>query len=308
MSTPVWAADIAIDAALASKLIAAQFPALGAADVTPFAVGWDNAAFLVDGTTVFRFPRRRIAVALIEREAALLPLLAPQLPVHISAPAFIGKPSAEYPWPFAGYPLIAGRSAGATALSNQTRIALAEPLAGFLRSLHALDPAPVVSRGLPPDEIGRSDHERNLGRTRERLATLADAGYGDQAARLHAWLQEHPPRALGDGQRRVVHGDLYARHVVLDERGRLAGVIDWGDIHLGDPALDLSIAHAVLPPAAHRAFRDTYGPIDEASWNAARYRAIYSAIVVLDYGIRERDPEMIESGSAALRLVDEAPA
>ena len=112
MAAPVWAPDIAIDAELASRLISAQFPALDARSVEPFAVGWDNAAFLVDGKTVFRFPRRELVADLIEREIALLPQLAPRLPARISTPTFIGADSTDYPWSFAGYPLIAGRSAG----------------------------------------------------------------------------------------------------------------------------------------------------------------------------------------------------
>jgi len=50
-------------------------------------------------------------------------------------------------------------------------------------------------------------------------------------------------------------------------------------------------------------FRAAYGPIDDRTWNAARYRAIYHAILELDYGVREDDTGMREIGSAALRLI-----
>ncbi len=69
---PQWTRDIAIDASLAAAVIGAQFPALRRATVEPFGSGWDNAAFLVDGRFVFRFPVRRIAAPLIEREIAVL--------------------------------------------------------------------------------------------------------------------------------------------------------------------------------------------------------------------------------------------
>ena len=36
-----------------------------------------------------------------------------------------------------------------------------------------------------------------------------------------------------------VHGDLYSRHLLVDDAGRPCGVIDWGDCHVGDPAVDL---------------------------------------------------------------------
>jgi len=303
---PVWTADIDLDAALAARLIGAQFPALATAVVEPFGIGWDNAAFLVDRRIVFRFPRRRVATKLIEREVAVLPRIAACLPLAISAPSFFGAAGAEYPWIFAGYELIEGATACSAVLSHESRSALAEPLAGFLRALHAIEPAPLVARGLPPDEIGRLDHARRLPLTRERLPALTAAGLVAEPDLFLGWLAMHPPAPLDDAGRRLVHGDLYARHVLLDARGRPRGIIDWGDLHLGDPALDIAIAHLLLPSSAHDVFRAAYGPIDERTWEAARYRAIYHAILELDYGLRENDAGMRESGANALRLIGSA--
>jgi aminoglycoside phosphotransferase (APT) family kinase protein len=96
---------------------------------------------------------------------------------------------------------------------------------------------------------------------------------------------------------------LYARHVLLDARLQPCGIIDWGDVHLGDPGIDLAIAHLMLPQSAHAAFRAAYGAIDQRTWLAARYRALYHAIVEIDYGIRESDFGMREIGTSALRLM-----
>jgi aminoglycoside phosphotransferase (APT) family kinase protein len=298
-----WTADIDIDAALVANLVGAQFPELAGKSVAPFGVGWDNAAFLVDGRILFRFPRRRIATRLIAREVALLPHIESALPLPISAPHFAGKPSAEYPWTFAGYAMIRGTSACSVSLPEDRRAALARPLGEFLRALHAIDAAPLVELGLPPDEIGRLDPRKRIAATRERLPRLAAANAVARPEALLEWLEAHPPQPLDDGKRRIVHGDLYARHVLLDARGTPAGVIDWGDMHLGDPALDLAIAHLMLPAGAHAAFREAYGPIDERTWSAARFRAVYHAIVELDYGIRENDAGMRDAGARALQLL-----
>jgi aminoglycoside phosphotransferase (APT) family kinase protein len=298
-----WTADIDVDAPLAARLVRTQFPELATATVEPFGVGWDNAAFLMDGHVVFRFPRRRIVAGLIEREVAILPSIAPRLPLAISAPHFIGKATGGYPWIFAGYELIDGSTACSVVLSDKSRTALAQPLARFLRALHDVEPAEFVARGLPPDEIGRLDHHKRLGITRKRIATLTASGHFEGEDIFTAWLDAHPPPPLGDAERRLVHGDLYARHILLDDRARPTGIIDWGDVHLGDPALDIAIAHLILPSSAHEVFRAAYGPIDDRTWNTARYRAIYHAILELDYGIREDDAGMREIGSAALRLI-----
>ena len=60
--------------------------------------------------------------------------------------------------------------------------------------------------------------------------------------------------------------------VILVRRGRVSGVIDFGDITSGDPATDLAVARMLLPLEHHEAFRAAYraarngsaGPLDEA--------------------------------------------
>jgi aminoglycoside phosphotransferase (APT) family kinase protein len=281
-------------------LIASQFPALSLGSIEPFGNGWDNTAFLVDDALVFRFPRRRVAVALLEAEIALLPLISAQLPLAIPAPCFVGVPSTSYQAPFAAYPLIRGVTADSLPLSEKSRSQLAEPLGGFLRALHAIDPAPLRERGLPLDELGRLDHEKRLSMTRERLRAHEVHGVAGRWQSLLTWLEEHPPLPSPACERRVLHGDLYARHVILDAHARPAGVIDWGDIHFGDPALDIAIAFLLLPQRAHAAFRVAYGAIDERTWNAARYRAIYHAVLEYDCGVRIGDVQMREMGTVAL--------
>ncbi|MDB5093620.1 MAG: srkA [Candidatus Eremiobacteraeota bacterium] len=62
MTQPLWTADIEIDADLAARLIAEQFPELAHLPLEPLGIGWDNAVFVAGGRFAFRFPRRRIAV------------------------------------------------------------------------------------------------------------------------------------------------------------------------------------------------------------------------------------------------------
>jgi len=52
----VWDPDVEVGEGMAARLIARRFPELAGEPVEPFGVGWDNAAFLVGGRLVFRFP------------------------------------------------------------------------------------------------------------------------------------------------------------------------------------------------------------------------------------------------------------
>jgi aminoglycoside phosphotransferase (APT) family kinase protein len=97
-----------------------------------------------------------------------------------------------------------------------------------------------------------------------------------------------------------VHGDFYARHV-LYHGGRLTGVIDWGDVHIGDPAVDLAIAFSFLPPAARKIFRQVYGEIDDATWKRARFRALHYGAVLFEYGASTGDEAIRAAGAFALK-------
>lgn len=306
MSGTPWTADIAIDPAFARNAIVHAFPQFATASIEAYGVGWDNAAFLVDGRFIFRFPRRTIAIPLLEREIALLPLIAPHVPLAIPAPVFIGRVAGVPTLPFAGYERIAGSTLCASDPSDAARATFAEPLARFLRALHALDPQPLVDAGLPDDEIGRLDHAKRLALTRERVDALTSAGALHDGERWLRWLVAHPVRSSPPAALCVVHGDLYARHVVIGDHGCITGIIDWGDLHRGDSAIDLALAFLVLPPAAYPAFRAAYGSIDDATWTAAQYRAIYHAFLELDYGRIERDAGMHAAGVKALAYLTDA--
>ena len=61
-------------------------------------------------------------------------------------------------------------------------------------------------------------------------------------------------------------------------------IVDRGDVHSGDPAMDLIAARLVLPPEAHGPFREEYGRIDEETWILARFRALAHAGYLSVYG------------------------
>jgi Ser/Thr protein kinase RdoA (MazF antagonist) len=109
--------------------------------------------------------------------------------------------------------------------------------------------ATALERGLGPDRFGRIEHGRRLPQARERFAEIALAGLIPDPDVFIPEMERIAPTE-SPARLTIVHGDLYARHVLVDERGALSGVIDWGDIHLGDPAIDLAIAHLVLRPGS----------------------------------------------------------
>jgi aminoglycoside phosphotransferase (APT) family kinase protein len=199
----------------------------------------------------------------------VLPSLARLLPLPIPEPTFVGRPTAEFPWPFAGGPVVPGCELAEANLSDDARASLARPLGRFLRALHAAE-LPVE---LPVDPISRADMRVRVPRARERLAELE---YADPRAEeiLAAGFELPPPERVT-----LVHGDLHLRHVFVDD-GRLSGVIDWGDVCRSDPAVDLVLVWCTVPPAARAAFFEEYGPVGEDGLLRARVLSLFLCAVL----------------------------
>jgi aminoglycoside phosphotransferase (APT) family kinase protein len=294
-----WDADHEIGDDDAVGLIDSQFPSLAPARLAHLGAGWDNVAFVVNDAYVFRFPRRQMGCDLMQIETRWLPLLAAAVPVRIPAPEFVGAPEGDYPYPFAGYPMIPGETACRAALPPGDRAALARPLGGFLRALHAIPLGGDTRTSAPGDTIRRADIAHRVPGVRRHIGAAAiDAGIDPDAA--VAFVDTLADAAPAE-RTCWVHGDLYARHLLVD-RGALSGVIDWGDMHVGDPALDLSIAYSFLPARSRPAFFDAYGPVDAETRRRARFRALHFAGVLLPYGRDQNDDAIVQLARDAVTL------
>jgi aminoglycoside phosphotransferase (APT) family kinase protein len=285
---PQWDAEVTVDESLARSLIAEQFPQLDVSELRLLGEGWDNIVWATRDGVAFRFPRRSIAVALIEREIAVLPMLAPLLPVPIPDAAFVGERTTRFRWPWFGSSLISGQEVANTVLDETARTALAASLGRFLRVLHDLEPDLPIA--LPVDPIGRADMAVRVPMTRSALQEIEPlwtppAALAQLLTRAEALPQ--PRRTT------LVHGDLHVRHVLVSETGRLAGVIDWGDLCRADPAVDLPLVWSLLSAPARGAFFAAYGPVDEASLLRARVLAVFLCAVLASYAATEKLPALL---------------
>jgi aminoglycoside phosphotransferase (APT) family kinase protein len=255
--------------------------------------------WLVDGCWSFRFPRRTIVVPGLEREVAVLPLLAPLLPAPIPVPELVGRPGHGYPFPFAAARYLPGGEPFEVRPTDADRIALAGPIARFLRALHSIDPgAAAATAALPLDGNRRSDMPYRVEFTRRRFEELSDLGMWQPPSGVGEMVES--ALALGpSAPPRIVHGDLHLRHVLIDA-GRLSGVIDWIDVGLADPAVDLPLYWGFVPPAGRPAFRAEYGEIGDDQLLRARVLAIFLWSTIAIYGRREGIPALEQEAMSGL--------
>jgi aminoglycoside phosphotransferase (APT) family kinase protein len=168
----------------------------------------------------------------------------------------------------------------------------------FLRRLHDL-PRALCEVG-PPARSG-ADYATGFGERRPTLLQILAPALLGRAEAFYAAL----PAAVATDVRTPVHNDFTDDHILLAPGGdRLAGVIDFTDAGLGDPACDFTFLwiYADWAPArAIEAYADAalapgvlersrwwfvrYG-LDQLWWNAMGHRTYDPAAVI---ALLERD-------------------
>jgi aminoglycoside phosphotransferase (APT) family kinase protein len=289
----IWSAEITVDKALARRLIGSQFPEVPLEPLTLIGEGWDNTVWLAGGRWAFRFPRREVAIPGFERELAALSRLAPLLPLPIPEPVWRGQPTGEFPWPWFGARHVPGVEP--LGLGGAARRRLARPFARFLRALHD---APLID-GLPNDPMGRADMAVRVPKTDESLVDLERDGLW-RTPRSVAVLLEEAASLQAPEPVAVLHGDLHMRHLLVDENREPSGVIDFGDICVGDPSVDLSLLWSLLPAAGRADFLAEYGLLRDDQLLRARVLAINLCAILALYGHHENMPAVRDEALAGL--------
>jgi aminoglycoside phosphotransferase (APT) family kinase protein len=290
---PEWDAEVVVDEQLVRALLAEQFPELDGSSARFVGEGWDNSVWAVEERWAFRFTRREIAVPLVERELTVLPRLAPLLPVPIPVPLFVGRTSERFPYPFFGAALLPGREPAEADLGDDDRLGLASDLGRVLRQLHSPDTLDAVDpdRALPIDFNRRAEMSVRVPRAREHVAYLRESALWRPPRVLERILADAELLPPSDADLVLAHGDLHLRHVLVAEDG-LAAVIDFGDVCLADPCIDLVLAWSLCTPLGRGRFFAEYGSVTEAQLLRSRVLAIMLDSMLARYAH--------ETGSASL--------
>jgi aminoglycoside 2''-phosphotransferase len=218
------------------RSIATVHPELQIGSTTALGEGWSSRSFLVNGSLVFRFPKRPEVWPELEREIAFLAAAGEALPLRVPRYVIVSRASTAAAHGYAAYAFIPGRTLTPSALTAAERDAAADAIATFLRSLHGHRPLESGAGRLPRTD-GRA-HTLELRALADRVVCpeLSSA----QASRLHDWFGWYldAPGHFSFSPV-VIHGDFGSDHVLASE-GRVTGVIDFSDVAFGDPDSDFA--------------------------------------------------------------------
>ena len=105
------------------------------------------------------------------------------------------------------------------------------------------------------------------------------------AGQIERVLPGQPPARL-TGQRShhvtVSHGDLLAENLLVSDDGRLAGVLDFGGLAIGDPSVDLVAAWEVLDAEGRQVLREVIN-VSDAEWRKGMGWALFIALITFPY-------------------------
>ncbi|OAH11119.1 aminoglycoside phosphotransferase family protein [Streptomyces jeddahensis] len=278
--------EIEITAELVRDLLHDQHPDLADHPLRLGARGWDNQLWRLGDDLAVRLPwATQSADALLRKEHAWLPALAPHLPLQIPVPQRLGEPSERFPRPWIVTTWVPGEPADRAPATRAAEAA--DTLAAFLTALH--QPAPDRA---PADEYGRGGPLADRAEQFERqLASATELGLIPDSDAVRAVWEDAVAAPDWAGPALWLHGDLHPANV-LTEGGTFCGVIDFGALCAGDPAIDLAAPWILLPDGAADRFYEAYRPAaDAATLRRARGWAVlraFSGICIGEAGVRGR--------------------
>jgi len=241
--------------------LAAAHPGISFESVRVVETGWDFV--VVDtGAWVFRVPRGEWAASHLRVERRLLALLRPRLPYRVPD---MSLHAAADGTPYALYPRLDG-----TPSTCAESLAVAPDVASLLTALHRIELGDALVLGLAAP--GKLDLDVLARRASAEVVPLLPWA---SVAALHdafAVLRAPAPTEV------VVHGDLGEANLLVSD-GRLAGVLDWSDAHVGDPAMDLTWFVQCLGVDQARAALAAYVPPSGAGADVLWRRAVAHATV-----------------------------
>lgn len=298
--SPPWRhADVSVTLELARDLVTSVAPFLS--NVVYLHEGWDSRVFLGDGEWIFRFPKHKASAFRLGAEIALLPKLAPRLlPVAIPHFEIIGQPSEQYPYSFVGYRKLPGEPIFLREDAEPIEVCtIAADLGRLCAAMHSFPESDAIAAGIRRSDDDASHMDRAISALDNARSAWTDVPE-ILRERLVLLLQDVP--AVFTGAPVLCHADIAPEHLLTNKAGdRLSGLIDFGDLMLGDPASDLSGAMLLGgAQALEAALRNYTRPLDTEAFLRARFYAACRIADDLAYGVGDARPVYVRAALRAL--------
>jgi aminoglycoside phosphotransferase (APT) family kinase protein len=249
--------------------------------------GWTCDTFRVNDGWVVQIARGEREAETLRAQMDVLPELGREVSAPVPVPELTSRDPAAmaYRWIDGAPPLDA---AGIWP----------ERLGRFLYDLHMVPPEYVGMRNRGPESV-RIDLGEAIGAVRTRgLPLLADDERSAVDAALAAFLDDDRNWRFAPC---LAHRDLARAHVLVTEHADLAGVIDWEEVGIGDPAVDFAWILGDDPEGGERALAAYGGAPDDRFLERARFLWALAPWHDVLHGLDTEQAGIVERGLAVAR-------
>lgn len=278
--------ELPVDVDLVRRLVDRAFPEYAGQELKPARdSGSSNALFRLGEKMLVRLPRQPGGGATIDKESRWLPFVESRIHVAVPKVIGIGEPDLGYSERWAITQWLDGATARPPLAGSvdSASFGLAQDLAQFVTDLRAMD--------VPPGAV----NDERLRSYRGLPLAYLDADFRDWAAQcrlldlpvdideaLRVWDRAVEASEAVETTVAWYHGDLLAENLLLNRAGRLAAVLDFGGLAIGNPTVDLTIAWEALDEQGRREFRRALD-VDDVTWTASRGWALLIAMMTFPY-------------------------
>jgi aminoglycoside phosphotransferase (APT) family kinase protein len=285
-----WTSDVELNDEKVKSIVQTALPRIQFTTFRKLDEGWDNALYLFDEDIIVRFCKRKIVIPFMQVEIKALQWISNH--IQFPLPRIIDTGVFDNEYPFFSYNMLPGTIVANLNLNEEERAALVEPMATYMRQLHTLPVTAEIQSMLPGDLIGRLDIAKRTQQIKDKLLVISQLGVDFDTTVPEALFKLVSQHQVANRQC-IVHGDLHSRNILVQHRSRISGIIDWGDIHIGNPAKDLAFAVSFFAPETLRQFISLYKLFDPVLFNLALFSATNLTLYLSEYALDIQDEALI---------------
>ena len=201
--------------------------------------GWDFAVIVVDAKVAFRFPRRENYARKLPIEVKFLELFAGKSPVRVPRLKHLKDETTGIPYVWYDFiPGVRFTKNISDTFSKDELFMIAKQLGIFLTAVHSFSVEKAKQLGV--QQIDSFDSwQKRLTKIKKDVFPHIDENEQQWIITLFKnflkIIAEVPIKSV------LTHSDIMPEHIIVDpEVHTLSGIIDFGDIEIGDPAYDFT--------------------------------------------------------------------